>query len=161
MAEIYGSNTQLETARDKVKTYLDALITAMTTGYTPKLDYAHDRHQVAAMKLNAVTVQVDSAKRVQPGGNQSGSSMVPIYDYLIELSIRVHTAYEGRFNDVEKNARLLNSIDNYLSARWNMGDDYYLQNVTDINPNHSFAESNTLGGSLIITVLIQIDHTQV
>jgi hypothetical protein len=161
MAEIYGSYTQLETARDKVKTYLDALITAMATGYTPKLDYAHDRHQVAAIKLNAVTVQVESARRMQPGGEQSGGSMVPIYDYLIDLSIRVHTAYEGRFNDVEKNARLLNSIDNYLSARWNMGDDYYLHNISDIKPNESFSESNTLGGSLMITMIIQIDHTQV
>jgi hypothetical protein len=156
MAEIYGSETHFETGRDKLKALLDALVTAMVSGYDPMLSYAYDGHGTIPILLNGVSVDLDSATRLDDPGERRGI----IFQYMMHYTIRVHTNYNNRYNDRIKNARLLQSVDNYISANVNLGDNYRIHDIDDYKTKEEFPESGTVGGELTVVVWAAIEHIQ-
>ncbi len=153
MAEVYGT-AWTETAKDKVKVHLDALLTSMT-GDTPTFSYTYDRHNVADIDLNAVTVSAIGFESEQIG--VSAGSMVR---YTIELLIRVHTAYAGGRPAPDDNIKLLNSIANKLHDNESLADNYRVVGMTDTEANEEFEESGTLGGSMTAEISFITTHTQ-
>lgn len=151
MAEVYGQ-PWLETARDKVIALMDALVVSMASGYDPKLSYVYDRHNTAALRVNSVSVNLDSVDGDHLGVNR--------YDYLIAMSLRVHTDYEGGVVDGLAIARLMNSVINKLHNNYDLGDGYKMQGVTEILNNQIFTDSATIGGEIKAQILISIQHTQ-
>jgi len=156
MAEIYGTAALFEDARDKLIARLNALKTIMASGYNPTFSYVYDGHVQAKLQLNAVSVALEAATR-----EQQGAGTAPIFDYLIALSIRVHTAYVGGFNDTVKNVRLLNSIDNDLSAHLDLGGGYLIKEISDYEVGADWPDSATMGGQMTVTILRTIDHAQI
>jgi hypothetical protein len=154
MAEVYGE-AWIETARDKLYNLLNALKTTMASGYDPTFSYLYDRHHVAKLLLNAVTIDLES---VDETDQQWTSSTVT--RYLLTFSIRVHTAYSDGYNDGQKQARLLGSIVNKLKANYDLGDSYHLVGIGDMSVNESFSETDTLGGQVSVTISVNIQHTQ-
>jgi hypothetical protein len=53
--EVYDESN-IETARDKLVTILNALKTTMASGYDPTFSYVYDGHNIGDLDLNAVTV---------------------------------------------------------------------------------------------------------
>ena len=84
----------------------------------------------------------------------------PIKQYLINLSVRVHTNYFGRINNRVKNFQLINSVENYLSERLDLSNGYRIEAISDYSGDDEFAESGTIGGSMVVTVKVAVDHTQ-
>ena len=155
MSEVY-STAWLETARDKIVAQLNTLKTTMASGYDPTFSYVYDYHNVAKLQLNAVSVAIDV---VNPDTVSVGSSGLGVL-YPMEFTLRVHTAYSGEIMDGVKNARLLNSIINYLMEHKELGDGYRMFLITDITTNEEFAESATLGGECKVIVHQYSRHVQ-
>ena len=153
MPEIYGT-TFIEDARDKIIVELNALKTTMATGYSPTFSYVYDRHNVAKLQLNAVSVDLESAE----------PSLVGTNDYFIRwlmlFTIRVHTAYADGIQDGLKNARLLNSIINKLKGNKVLGGGFRIQDVREVFGRLDFAESDTMGGQLMCVVEITVEHLE-
>jgi len=152
MAEIYGE-TFLETGRDKIVSLIEDLKSDMSSGYSPTISYVYDGHLQADLNLNAVSVDLLSANMDQ---ESTGTFVI----YNINYSVRVHTGYSDGYNDVIVNARLLGSIVNKLNANIVLGDNYILKEVTSIEPDQTFEETETLGGSLVATIMVSVAYTQ-
>jgi|CXWL01.1.fsa_nt_gi 3-phenylpropionate/cinnamic acid dioxygenase small subunit len=155
MPEVYTGNgdTCFETGRDLLVARLDELETDMA-GYEPAIDNVYDRHNVANLRLNAVTVGLAA-----PNGSVAAYSR-PLTQgtmgWTLVYSIRVHTAYSGGIKDDQKSARLLNSIVNKLLAKRSLSltDRYVITEVNDIKNAVEFEESASIGGEVMVT----IDH---
>jgi len=154
MADVYGEQI-LDDALDKLYAALDSFKTA-TTANDPKISYAYRNHATADLRLNAATVQLDTADSVTRGA--SSKSLV---DWTMEFSIRVHTAYTGGQRDARKVTRLLNSITNYLKERFNLGDGFRIEHVGSIEIDQDYEDSATYGGELTATISGCAEYTQV
>ena len=155
MAETYG-NATLEDIRDKLVSKLNDLVTAMASGYNPKISYVYDHHNVANCQFNAVSVSIESA---DPSSEAAGSAGITV-QYPCGITVRVHTAYQGGLVDEVKNARLINSVVNYLSKYKDLGGGYRVHEVKTILPNEEFEESHTVGGECEVLVTKFVLHTQ-
>ena len=162
MPEVFGTDF-IETARDKLVTLITALKTTMATGYTPTFTYIYERHDVAKLQLNAVSIGLDSADADDVATGASGNRVY----YIMLFTIRVHTDYIGGIRDGQKNERLINSLINKLLNNRKMGasDGYRIGGinstpVSDISPNEEFSDSATYGGQFTVTVTKDITHTQ-
>jgi len=154
MAEIYGT-TWTETAKDKVKALIDALKTTMATGYSPTFSYTYDRHNVADLDLNAITISAASFDT-----ESIGITTGVLVRHNIQLSIRAHTAYMGGRHRPDDNIKLLNSVANKLHDNENLGDNYRVEGMSDIEADTEFEESGTLGGELIVEISFITTHIQ-
>jgi len=155
MAEVFGT-AFIETGNDKLKAVIDALITTMATDYDPAISYVYQSHNRAYILLNAVTIDFENAEQMLVcAGNVSAPT-----EYLLNYSIRVHTAYNGGVMDGQKNARLLNSIVNKLKVNFDLGDDYKFWAFNDMDPRMTFDESPTVGGQVIVTLKTGVRYTQ-
>lgn len=157
MSEVYGTYKILEDCRDKLKAQFDALITAMASGYDPKISYAYGHHAPARLQLNGATIGIDVANSNDMGKVPSGI----LTGYVIDCSIRVHTAYQGGYIDNVKICRLLNSVDNWFHTHIDLADSYQITNIDNIKTNLVFDDSKTIGGELRVTIKLAIDHIQV
>jgi len=158
MAEIWGTEATFELSRDKLKSKIDDLVTAMASGYDPALNYAYDNHLVAHLRLNAATIEMVDMRVKHIGiGSPLGTSL----EYVIPFEIRVHTAYENGRMDTVKNMRLLCSIDNYLNTHRDLSDGYRIGLTSNLNPQQIFDDSKTLGGSMEVEINYFINHIQV
>ena len=155
MAEVYGT-AWIETARDKIKALLDALITDMSSGYDPKISYVYEGHDTAKIQFNALTLEFEEMPREERVGWTSTGSLI-VYPLL--FSVRVHTAEVGDMEDAVKISRLLNSVINKLQPNANLGDNYRIQSVYELSGAQEFAESSTIGGELKIEIHIHVTHT--
>jgi len=155
MAEVYG-NATLEDVRDKLVSKLNDMVTAMASGYDPTISYVYDHHNTAYMQFNAVSVGLDGA---EPNNQAFGSAGVTV-QYECQFTVRVHTAYQGGLVDEVKNARIINSVVNYMTTYKNLAGGYWLQDVNDVTANQEFAESFTLGGQCTVLVTMPVTHTQ-
>lgn len=151
----YGDNDPVMTGKSKLYDQLLAAKAAMAGLVEPDIDYLYDRHQKASMRLNAISIDFVSADRAMVG---NGSS--PIIQHEIFYSIRAHTQYRGRYNDNEINARLLESIANWLNAHLDLGDGYRIANIGGYESNAAFAESATVGGQLDVTLKVTHEYAQ-
>jgi hypothetical protein len=153
MAEIFGT-AFTETAKDHIVTLITALMSTMSAGYDPTFSYIYEKHGVAKLELNGVTIDmvgIDPANEVANDYN---------IRYLMEFSVRVHTAYSDGVIDGQKNMRLLSSIQNKLKNNIKINDYYRIEYVGNMNVNESFAESATLGGELSVVISYVNEHTQ-
>jgi len=156
MADVYGTYQIFDAAKDLIVAAMNTLKTAMASGYDPTFSYVYSHHCPAELRLNAVSVDFDGSERAPHGSY----GQAPTYIYLMQFSIRVHTNYQNQFNDNEKNTRLLNSIDNYLSTHLDLGSDYRIREISEYNARQVWSDSATVGGELTVTVQKVIDHTQ-
>ena len=157
MAEVWGTEATWELCRDKLKALLDALVTAMATGYDPALEYAYDNHMVAKLQVNAATIEITDLQSSYLG---IGTPGVSSQQNVVPFQIRVHTAYENGRMDTVKNMRLLNSIANYINTHRDLSDGYRVGLMGNMNPQQTFDDSLTLGGSLEVQIIYYIQHTQ-
>ena len=154
MAEIFGQ-AWTETAKDKVKVLLDALLATMAAGYDPTFSYTYDRHNVADLDLNAVTVSALDFETEPIGAGTN-----PLTNHMIRLSIRVHTAYNGGVEKSDTNIKLLNSIANKLLNNENLLNNYRVEQILDVEATKEFEESGSLGGELIAIISFIETHIQ-
>ncbi len=152
----YGTNDAIIDGKTKLYNQLALAKTAISGSYTPDFDYLYDRHQKASMRMKAVSIDFEDSTP-ETVGVYGGA---PVITNNITYSIRVHTHYRGRYNDNEINARLLESIANWFFAHENLGDGYRIAEISGFEPNMEFAESNTVGGQLKITLKITHDYAQ-
>ena len=156
MADIYGSQEHFDDAVDKIKSKIDSLVTAMASGYDPKISYCYKGHDQIPVQFNGVTVDFDSAEP-----DEFGKASGNVIQYNMIISVRVHTKYVGRYNDNIIVMQLLNSIDNYLNTHRDLSGAYYIINIDGYKTGLEFPESATVGGELRVTVKNVIEHIQV
>jgi subtilisin-like proprotein convertase family protein len=152
----YGTNDAIIDGKTRLYDQLTAAKAAISGSYTPDFDYLYDRHQKASMRLNAVSIDFEGSTQ-ETIGNYGTS---PIRQNILIYSIRAHTQYRGRHNDNEVNARLLESISNWLNAHLNLGDGYRIAEIGGFETEIEFAESNTIGGQLNVTLKITHEYAQ-
>ena len=160
MADVYGTIQWLDAAVDKLVATLNSLKTAMASGYDPIFSYVYDSHGEIPVRLNAVSVELIGVED-NLEGTTANDAPFHILRYEITLTIRVHTNYIGRYNDIRKNQRLLNSIDNWLHTHRDLSGNYYITLTGDFNPREEFSETQTVGGSMTVIIYKTIDHQQV
>jgi len=153
MPEIFGTDI-FEAARDKIIIELNALKTTMSTGYSPTFSFVYERHNVAKLQLNAVSVDLESAEPTLVGANDY------FVRWLMLFTIRVHTGYSDGIQDGQTNARLLNSVINKLKANLDLIGGFRIEDVREILGRQDFTESDTMGGQLTCLVSKTIDHIQ-
>ena len=81
MADVYGSHQVFEDIIDGFKSILDSMISDMASGYDPTIGYAYDKHTVAAMLLNAVSIGITDGNFL-PGGLADG--VTTHYDIAVD-----------------------------------------------------------------------------
>lgn len=155
MAYVHGTYQVIEDAIDYVYGLMGNLKTAMAA-VTPHIDYVYKGHNQANLRLNAVTVDLESFDRESAGIE---APIKPFMMYKINISVRVHVNYAGQYTDGIKVARLLNSIDNYLSTHIVAGN-YRIWGFGDASNYQSFDVSQTVGGEISVILQRTIDHTQ-
>lgn len=152
----YGTDVA-EDVRDKLVAQMTSLQTILLTGYNPAISYIYDHHRTALLRTNAVTVDIDTIEAKETVGGTSQIAVVPL---IITASIRVHLGYTGGYEDPRDAMGLLQSIDNWLQAHRDLGDNYRVAITGPTNPRMSFEESATLGGEIKVVVTINKDYTQ-
>lgn len=163
MAEIYkaSQNAIIETLRDTIKTSLSAID---WSSVTPDIDYEYEHHTIADIQFNAVSVEVGDIEK-EHVGQFAGATTGPVINYMCEVSLRIHVAVGGRYNDYDTVRRLTNSINNYLHENnklgTHLGNSIIVSEPGSIEFNKTFEESDTVGGELIFTALWTGQHTQV
>jgi len=154
MPEIH-STPFTETAKDKIMALLTALAASMITdSIDPLFSYVYDKHNIAELRMNAVSVELIG---VEPTDNIVNDICVR---YLMFFEVHVHTDYEDGINDANKNRRLLNSILNKFKENINLQDEYRVNTVDQLNPKEEFDGSATVGGSLIVSVAFSVPFEQ-
>jgi hypothetical protein len=160
MANYYGIGSS-----DIVLTYVYIELLALkalmlSEGHSPTFNYLYSYHQVALLRLNAVTIAIDDGN-TEPIGNATVSGISTAVYYYFDVSIRVHTEYEGDQIDTLKNERLLNSIDSYMHTHvQNESANYEIIEMLSFNPSITFDDSRTVGGEIKYRLRKEIDHTQ-
>lgn len=146
----------LETAKDKLVVELNALLASMVTdSISPLYGYVYEKHNVAYLQLNAVTVDLESV-----GGGEPTGTNDKFIRWRPRYSVRVHTAYADGIQDGQEQMRLLNSIAEKLHLNHDLGDLYRVQMVDGFIVRQEFSESDTLGGELEIEVSIDVEYVQ-
>ena len=153
--DVFGDQW-LDDARDSLETRINALKTTMATGYDPTFSNVYARHTVPDLKLNAVTIGVDSVDTEEFSGAQSGISTL----YMMQFTVRVHTTYEDEFFDDQDVARLVNSLINKLKDKLQLATGVHIVDISDIGTDLTFAESESRGGEFTVTVRKAVTHTQ-
>jgi len=153
MADVFGTQFA-DDARDKLTALMDALVVSAASD-DPKLSYVYDRHHVARLQLNAVSVDLNR-------GNSEFSAVDdgPRPDWQLYFGFRVHTGYEGDSIDGRTAMRLLEGVVNKLMANQNLGDAYRMVRIDSIENQLAFPESATVGGEVVALISIDVNYTQ-
>lgn len=146
----------LDDTRDLLVARINLLKTTMASGHDPKIDNVYSRHTVPDLKLNAVTVGVTQVDTEEFSGSQAGISTL----YMMQFTVRVHTAYEDEFFDDQDTARLINSLVNKMKAKLQLSTGVHIVDISDIGLDETFAESESRGGEFTVTVRKAVTHTQ-
>lgn len=155
MAEVYGT-AYYETARDKIVALLNTLKTAMAAD-DPTFSYVYDKHAIANLQLNGVSVAISVAETEATGWSGSTKAVL----HLMTFTLRVHTAYAPYgIRDDQKNGRLMNSLINKMKQNANLGDQYILWDIDSISFNEEFSESESYGAEAMLYVKRAVVHTQ-
>lgn len=159
MPDSYGTTEVFDDLRDLIETNLNSLKTALAA-ITPTISYVYNRHHIAKLQLNALTVDFDTTEQSQVGHSQGLFTT-----YLINFEVRIHTGYVGQLMtdpvDTQKIVRLIDSVNNWFMTHLSLSANYKTMNQTEMIPYEEFSESSTFGGSLKYEVQIEIDHIQV
>jgi len=141
-----------EEARTTIKAQMDLLEAAMSAD-NPKPEEVYNTHAVLKADLPCISVGVESAyQENEPAPQNYGAGATIPVDNRVTVSIRVHTNwnYEGAWLDEVKCWRLLNSIKNWLYVHRQPGNDFYVMAIGESKIRESFAESLTIGGSIML-----------
>ena len=146
----------LDDTLDLLVARVDALIITMASGHDPKIDNSYSRHTVPDLKLNAVTVSISEIDTEEFSGSQAGISTL----YVMKFTVRVHTAYEDDFFDDQDVGRLMNSLINKFKSKLQLANGVHITDVSEIDMDETFAESESRGGEFTVTVRQAVTHTQ-
>lgn len=157
MADVQGTQFA-DDARDKLVTLMDALVVSAASD-DPKLSFSYDRHSIARLQLNAVSVDLQSAISEFPSVDDG-----PRVEYQLLFSFRVHTGYEGvpqpDLIDGRTTTRLMEGVVNKLMANQDLGDTYRMARIGSMENHLTFTESATVGGEITATIQIDVCYTQ-
>ena len=153
MADVYGTQFA-DDARDKLTTLMDALIVSVASD-DPKLGYVYDRHRVARLQLNAVSVDIDGVESEYPAVEDG-----PRPEWQLTFSFRIHTGYEGDVVDGRTTMRLMEGVANKLMANQDLEDNYRMARIVSIENHLDFTESATVGGEVIALITVDVCYTQ-
>lgn len=162
MPEVYstGGQATFEIGRDAIVTLLDELKQTMLAAgnYNPAISFVYDRHNVADLLLNAVSVSLASMESVVPSNSKPNTQSV--FEMLLNYSIRAHTAYDDGVRDDLKAQRILDSVINKLATNKHvLPSGFYLNQFTSAELGQRFEESGTIGGELIVTLQSNFCYT--
>jgi len=153
MADVRGTQFA-DTARDKLVVLMGALVTAAASD-DPKLSYSYDRHRVAKLQLNAVSVDLQSGETEFPAVENG-----PRPEWQLLFSFRVHTGYEGDIVDGRTTTRLMEGVANKLNANQNLADNYRMARIVSMENHLTFTESASVGGEVTALITIDVCYTQ-
>lgn len=158
MATSHGTEW-LETGKDEIVAELNVLLASMPgAGINPLYSFVYERHNVAKLELNAVTIDfegMDGESGEPVAANNKAIRWLPIY------SIRVHTARINGIQDGQKQMRLLNSIAEKLHLNHKLADTgFHVQMIDDLTVREEFTESYTNGGHLHVMVSKDVEYIQ-
>ncbi len=154
LTDVYGTSDWLYTAHQYLYAKLQTMITDIAA-LNPRISYAYDKHNVAELKTNAVTVGLDTAGD-ELGGLESGVFVRHTANY----SVRVHTGYAGEQLDDKESMMLINTVSAYLHRYHKLAANYRIREFSGYSARESFEESATIGGQFIVRVEIPELHTQ-
>lgn len=162
MPNVYttGGQATFETGRDAIVSLIDELKQSMLGAgdYNPAISFVYERHNVADLRLNAVSVSLASMESVVP--NTSLPNTQSIFSMILNYSVRVHTAYDDGVRDDQKAQRLIDSIINKLATNKHaLPSGFYLNQFTSADLGQRFEESGTIGGELIVTLQSNFCYT--
>ncbi len=153
MADMYGEQIA-DAAHDAIVTLMNTLVTSMSSD-DPRPSYVYERHDVAGVQLNALSVGLDGSA-INPTGVAGGPW--PTLD--LHFSIRVHTAYGSDPVDDRKTSRLCQSVFNKMYANlWSLGDGYHVADVS-MTIGETFDASYTGGGVVEVRVEFETYYEQ-
>ena len=161
MPEIYGT-AYTEAARDLLKAVLDDLVADMIAAgtYNPVITYAYDRHNVADIDFNAVTVDLLEIEfQIGEQGAAGTGAQVQSF-YKMTFTCRIHVDYIDGLHDPTGCAQMLNSVANKLSDNRELSTAYQIKEISDLSADEEFEESHTVGGQLSVVVWTGVNHTQ-
>ena len=154
MADVQGTQFA-DDARDKLVVLMDALIVSAASD-DPKLGFSYDRHRVAKLQLNAVSVDLQSADTESVFVDDDG----PRPEWQLTFSFRVHTGYEGDIVDGRTTTRLMEGVANKLQANQDMENNYRMVQIVSMENHLTFTESATVGGEVTALITIDVCYTQ-
>lgn len=154
MADVFGDQFA-DNARDKIVALMEALKTTMVSDYDPTFSYVYDRHRVAKLRLNAVSVEIVESEST-PQGIDDG----PAVEWEMTVSCRIHTAYQGDPFDQRKTMRLAEGVANKLQLNLFLTDNYRIDRVVSIANEEEFAESLTIGAEVIAIMKFYVSYEQ-
>lgn len=170
MATVLGDNLIFESVRTTIFSLLDALKTAMENASTDPLPLAvYNTHDQVKMTLPAYSVDFNGVVNDGDGrvkGIKATGSGIILGRYPLVVSIRTHTAFQGEFRDRVKLARLLNSVNNYMQTHRDLTAmntacvQFMVTNFEPITMDNEFEESLTIGGEMILSIVVNVGHTQ-
>ena len=153
MADVLGTEFA-DLARDKLTIMIEELITESAL-ITPKIEYQYDRHKVAKLQLNAVTIDLEDAEPIWEGIDGG-----PSVRWQLTFSLRVHTGYSGDHVDGRKVTRLCEGIANKLHQNLDLGSEYRMHGVLSITNYQQFDESASVGGEVRARIDYDLGYTQ-
>jgi len=154
LTDVYGSSDWLYNAHQYLYTKLSDMITDMSA-LSPKISYAYERHNIAELQLNGVSVALELADD-ELGGLQDGVYV----RHNAVFSIRVHTGYQGDELDDKETMMLLNSVSAYLHQYHKLADNYRIRQFMEYSARNEFTDSASIGGQFLVRIEIPELHTQ-
>lgn len=154
LTDVYGTSDWIYNAHQYLYVKLQAMLTDIAA-LNPRVSYAHDKHNLAELKNNAVSVGLESADD-ELGGLESGVFV----RHTATFSVRVHTGYAGEQLDDKETMMLLNTVSAYLHRYHKLADNYRIRQFMDYNARMSFDESASIGGQFLVRVEMPLLHTQ-
>lgn len=141
-----------------VETAVGLVLDLMEATFNPfsGLTNVYGSHTVAALWLDAITVEPINVKIVSVGRSNDD-----LADPMIEISIRIHTAYSGMPKDITRNVEMIDQIIEALKTHINLAtNDYRIVQVEVTALDEEFTESATLGAQVNIVVQTLQRYTQ-
>jgi len=153
MADVRGTQWA-DDAHDKLDVLMAALVVAAASD-SPKLSYSYNRHTVANLQLNAVTVDLVGTETEAVGADGG-----PTVNHLMHFSLRVHTGYEGDHIDGRTVQRLTEGVVNKLMGNLDLGDGYRMKEIEGVTNFSIFEESRTVGGEVLALIRFHTSYAQ-
>ncbi|MGD8785896.1 MAG: hypothetical protein PVJ60_00605 [Phycisphaerales bacterium] len=156
--DIYGTPDVFKTCKDAIVGHLNNLVTTMSNdSYAPALNYVYDSHAKAALKLNAISVELGDAAR----GDTGSQSAAELAHWLMQFILRIHVNYAGRYLNPTLVENLFNSVESKLNENYILASGYRLKDFTIDSVREEFSESATVGGQATIKVFHSQRYEQV
>ncbi len=139
------------TAKNKFITMLDSFAPS------PQFDTVYNTHSVADLDIPSLSVEVETI--IQLVGDSAIAQQELIDNWNIRLSVRVHTSFRLGPVDTETSAAIMDDIVrwirehiNLIDVLPNLGEQYYIFDVSAAAYNVEHESSGTIGSELIVDI---------